>query len=104
MRMAKHSTAPPTAAGAWSAPSAVATTMPPRADQRGDRVQVAVQHGGDLADQDVAQRATADPGDRADDDRLRRAHPELEGLPGAGDGEQAEARGVQHGDGRVQPF
>ena len=28
----------------------------------------------------VAQRAAAHPGDRAEDDRLRRAHPELERL------------------------
>jgi hypothetical protein len=38
------------------------------ADQCGDRVQPLSEHHGDLADEDVAEDAAADAGDRAEDD------------------------------------
>ena len=87
-----------------STPSSIGDHGGGGADQRRDRVEPAAQHRGDLPDQDVAQRAATHAGDRAEDDRLRRTEPELERLAGAGDGEQAQPGGVQHGDRRVQPL
>ena len=68
------------------------------ADQGGDGVQAAGQDGGNPPDQDVADRPAADGGDGSEDDGLRGAETELQGLGGAGDAEQAQPGGVEQLD------
>ena len=74
------------------------------ADQRGDGVDLGVQHHGDLADQHVTDHAAADPGDHADGARTDHAEAVLQAELSRGDGEQPEARGVQHEVGATQPL
>ena len=74
----------------------VATTVDRGADQSGDGVEPAAQHDGNPPDQDVAQRAAAHAGDRSRGSQPGRARPQIQRLARARDGEQAQARGVQH--------
>lgn len=73
-----------------------------RGDQRGNGVELTVQHDRHPTDQHVAQRATTDPGDRAENDRLHRVETEVECLTRAGDGEPSRACSVEHRDGYGQ--
>jgi hypothetical protein len=55
------------------------------------------------SDQDVAHGAAADPGDRAEDDRLTGAEPEVESLARPRHREEAQARRVEQVDRQAQP-
>ena len=58
-------------------------------------VHVGPQHGRDDVDEDVADDAATDRGDRAEEDRRQRAQAVIEGLGRADHAEQSEAGGVQ---------
>jgi hypothetical protein len=65
------------------------------AEQCGDRVEIVAQDGRNLTEQHVAQDAAADAGDGAEQDRLHRPHPEVEGFRRARDAEEAQPDGVE---------
>ena len=75
-----------------------ATTTIRAPEQGRHGVELAAQHLGHLAGEDVAQDAPADGGDATDEDRGDRAGTDPERLEGTGDGEHGEPGGVQHPD------
>ena len=74
-----------------------------RADQGRDGIQAAAQHTGNLADQHITQGASTDGRDGSENDRLRRAEPEIKCLDSSRDCEETEARVVEHQNGRGDP-
>ena len=72
--------------------------------QRGHRVEIVLQHGGDLAEQDIAEHAPSDAGDGAKDDGLRWTKTELDRLGGSRDTEQRQTRGVEDLDDIPDPL
>ena len=84
----------------------------PRADRRycdhrgaqgRDGVQPSPQHRRDLPEEHISQRPPADAGNGAENDGRGRPQSQAQRLAGPGDGEQAQAGGVEHGYQRGQP-
>ena len=70
-------------------------------DEGGGGVDVGAEDVGDLGEEDVADGATAYSGDSAEEDGEEWVDAEVEGLGCSGDGEEAEARGVEGDEGPV---
>ena len=73
------------------------------ADEGGDGVQAAGEHGRNAAHQHVADRSAADGGDGPENDGLCRAEPVFQGLGGTSDAEQAQPGRVGQLDGQGVP-
>ncbi len=72
-------------------------------DERGDGIQLALQHLGHPPRQDVAEEAAPDGRDAADEGRRQRPGVVVQGDQRAAHREHAESRRVEHPDGRRHP-